>query len=426
MIVSGNSSHSFFLRFANRRNWALLLLLVMAFPAKAVSLVAIVIYFFLALPYLKNNSGLIFLILGLFLYNSLTTIILHGFNFLGNNLLFFIFVSPIILFIIDDDHNEWSHRDFRWIVERFLVIQIIFSLANILSSFLNKFSFDIDSGDVVAGTLRLPFVYKPDASNVIFSFMLILVLSIYLGVEGKKANRYIVSSSLIIFFIASVNHLILASLISSTIVMFRKNLIKLVLLIAITLLGYKYLQPVNFNIVLFRLSSFFEAIFRSGTVNDLSLKGAYISGLLGDICQNPWMLVTGLGGGTYSSRAAFFFTGDYVSSFPFKNITSYMFHNSYQLWLVLKNAPSWLAGSFNYPYGSFYSFLSEFGLISSSIFIILFYKRLYSKGLPNAFIIFISIFIFMAALVDNYLEYFQAFFIFYFLLKIAPLPKDES
>ena len=132
-------------------------------------------------------------------------------------------------------------------------------------------------------------------------------------------------------------------------------------------------------------------------------------------------LFVGVGGGNYSSRAALFFTGEYVSSFPFTFISPYMQFNTFPLWKELLLAPPFLSGAFHFPYGSVFTFVAELGFFPAIIIFVLFCQKLNSLSYINkGQMLFFVFFLLLSGMVDNYFEYYQSTFIFYYLSnKIA-------
>jgi hypothetical protein len=289
-------------------------------------------------------------------------------------------------------------------------------------------SFDLNFGDVVAGTLRNPFIYSSDASNVTFAFMMILVTVLYSTYFKKDSSIILISSSLIVIFFSSVNHLILAAVASiGLIFLFKKPILSSALVLLITFF-YMSFQESNFNLIIERLELIYGLVVE-GTTPVKNLKLEYILNYLNDFANESFKFTfLGSGLGTYSSRAALFFTGEYVSSFPFVNINTYFQNNTYYLWNILINANPWDAGSFNFPYSSLFTILAEFGLVLGVWFLILLYK---SMSFLNDFFpklqLGLFVFLILASLVDNYLEYYQATFVFfYFTYLLRGIHKNEE
>ncbi len=404
------------------------ILLIIASPFKLLSLICFCLFLLYELsrrlvkPKFGLNTIIIFLI---FFFNIIFLILDLGISFISNYLLFLIFISPILLLITDDssiNRNKDTLKNklvAKKVIECFLSFQLIFSVLAIINRLSIEFRFDTDFGDIVAGTFRSPFLYKADASNVIFVFTMVLVLFIYKCQFKNETKKYLEYISYFIVFLASVNHLILAVFISFSIVSTFRRPVSVIGSIVLVILLYSILQPANFNLILDRFSKLYYVLIDFDLLSTISLKGKYILNFINDFKDNIYkFLFVGVGGGNYSSRAALFFTGEYVSSFPFTNMSSYMNDNTFKLWNELLLAPPFLSGAFNYPYGSVFTFIAELGLLSTLIIFFLFYRKLMSiKYLNKIHIMFLIIFLLISGFIDNYYEYYQSTYIFYFLIK---------
>ncbi len=400
-------------------------LIFISFPIKALSLMYMLIYFIYILPFIKVNYKYLFAISFIIINNLISNIIyFNSFNFVKNYLLFWIFLLPIIFFIIEKENNNLKFKSqyiSKKIIEFYIWLQLIVSGLDSLYIFFKFKSFDLSSGDILAGTFRVPLTFRPDASNVIFTFSLILILLLYIS-YFKKISKLLLIFSIIIIFLSSVNHLILISLIGLLFTLSKRNFIKVLLIFLFIIVLYKILQPANFNMILNRMKIVFLSLGNLELFAEYSFKGKYILNFLNDFKNNFFSFLTfGLGAGTYSSRAAMFFSGDYVNSFKFISITSLFENNTLYLWKNFLNSPSWQQGSFNYPFFSIFSFIAELGLINTLLLFILFYKKLKflkRKGvLSSKSFKFLIIFLFISGFVDNYYEYFQSFFLFYYIGK---------
>jgi len=402
-------------------------------PLMLAFLILFILYYFLMMLAGKVKIDLFSFIFTLYLFflSFYTSVFVQGkLTFLFNNLLFFIFISPLLMMIITDfkSRNLYIPPEeaiyLKKAIEIFLWIQILFSFINGLKRAVEyHFRLDVNFGDIIAGTFRLPLIYTPDASNVIFSFTMVLVLFLYIVYYGRQASRALVIASVLMIFLASVNHIILAAGLALFLTLIWRYTTSVIAL-SLAILGlYPVVQPTNFRLILERIN-LLVSNFSLENIANLSLKGQFIYNFITDFMHYPLTFIfTGLGPGTYSGRAALFFTGEYVRSFPFKNISDFMYNNTYILWHKLISSPPWLAGSFNYPYGSLFSFIAELGLLNTLIFFFLIFKKLKEKAIfSNLEILFILIFLFLVGLIDNYYEYFQATFIFFYILYNLP-PK---
>ena len=134
----------------------LILLLMVSFPIKAVSLLFMILYFIFIIQKKRFDpislGGVFFVIIVNLISNLL---VYNTFQFLKNSLLFWIFLLPTLSFIVIKNLpalKQYSPKDVKLAIEIYLIIQIFFSLVNILYGFINKYSFDLAFGDIIAGT----------------------------------------------------------------------------------------------------------------------------------------------------------------------------------------------------------------------------------------------------------------------------------
>lgn len=402
----------------------LLPILIVFSPYKSLSLGFMVIYFTYEFFHIRFEKMSSLIVLAIIFLNLTTSVFINGPSFLANNILFWIFILPIIIFIIrkpDSHNNTYSYINNIFLkksLEIFLIIQIIFSFLAMIYRLSIGFNFDVNFGDIIAGTLRSPFAFSVDASNVIFTFSMILLLFIYITLYKKKINNYILFLSIFIIFAASVNHLILAAGLAMTVSTFKNKPFKVIILFGTILLLYTIFQEKNLNLITERVENLTLAITDMSLLFNLSTKGAYFVNMFHDI-ENNFLnfLFTGFGAGTYSSRASLFFTGEYVKAFPIVNMSEYFTNNTYVLWKQLLAAPNWLSGAFYFPYSGLGSLLMELGLMNFLILGYLFLSKLKKLNILNfAQRLFLIIFILIANLIDNYFEYYQSFFLAYYFL----------
>ena len=403
----------------------------MAAPVKAVSMVFLI--FYLAYEIIqrvikKKITWRLVVIVFLFLSNLVFMLSDIGIKYLGNYILFVIFISPLLLFITKNNTVVSTNRKrtdlnrekiIKRVIELFLIIQIFFSFLGILYRLFLGFSLDTNFGDIVAGTFRIPFMYKADASNMIFVFTMVIVLFIYISCFKNDTNRLIKISSYFTIFFASVNHISLIALLSLLITFKFKKIIYPTFAILLSFLAYSFLQPANLNLIIERIITVSTMFSDLDLISSISLKGQYILGFTNDFKENIFRFIfTGVGAGNYSSRASFFFTGEYISAFNFISISPYMADNSYLLWQELLSAPAHLSGAFHYPYFSIFTFVAELGLVTTLVIFILFVKKIQSFIRINFnHKVFFFVFLFLVGLVDNYYEYFQSTFIMYYLFE---------
>lgn len=409
----------------------LLILMVcfsMALPFKIISLILIpvVSFFILNVSSASGKQGIIF---AFFLFfNLIMTTLLNGPKFSLNLLLSLVFLSPLFIFSMVRAKKRFKIENIRSAINIFICIQVLFCALQALFRILNGWSLDANFGDVISGTFRLPFTYKPDSSNVMFAFMMSLLLAVYIDVFGFFKNKVVIFCSIIFLIMASVNHIYLSVILALLISVFLENpqkagkyFITSICIILPSIYFYGIMQPNNLNLIVKRFDLIFFAL-TNFEFSFLGLKGEFFERFLMDINENLGaFFLHGFGGGAYSSRAALFFTGEYINSFTYTNMSTMTVNNTYSLWKELLAAPPWLSGSFNFPYFGIASFLAEYGFLFTITFFHAFRKSLNKlDGISKFTKNFIFFHVIFASLVDNYLEYFQVYFILFFLLILLP------
>lgn len=415
--------------FEKNYSWGLLApMLLISLPFKSLSLLFLLIFlvhFFSRSSNYQLKELLIFVTA--IVINGLFIVVDLGYSFLSNLALFTLFISPLILLIIKNFNTVQRSRknmliersSLKGTIERYIFIQVLFSVLGIISRGAKEgFRFDVNFGDAIAGTFRLPFTYTPDASNVIFAFTMILVVSIYKFTYRRETNKILEFSSYIIIFLSSVNHLFIAVGLALLIISFTlKSLTRITFISVLSIYLFSLISPVNYRLVSERLIAI-SGLGAKKNTEDVSnnLKLQFIDNSISDFSNEPirYFLV-GAGGGCYSSRAALFFTGEYVSSFPLRSISPPMEKNTYALWKELLDRPKWLQGAFQFPYGSLFSLIMELGII----FTVLIFYKLFAKiqsVTSLKFALFFIVFVLSSSLVDNYLEYYQSTFILFLVI----------
>ena len=406
-------------------------LLMISLPSKFLSLLFLALYIAIKLLKIKNFNRQVIIIVGIMFVNMIFVVAYLGVNHLKNSVLFFIFISPLIMLVTKNkshDNVNWKIKQsqkkrFKKTIEIFIVVQILFSIVAILYRGLSTgFNLDVNFGDIVAGTFRIPLTYSSDASNVIFAFTMIIVLMIYRMSFKKEVNKYILYTSYVIVFLSAVNHLFLALIIALSITTLKpKKIFITVGSVGVLLFALSIVSPVNFSLITGRVSLLFAFTTGSGVggFEMENLKISFFLNFIHDFSNETFrFLFLGAGAGNYSSRSALFFTGEYVESFKFISVSPLMRDNTYFLYKELISRPPWGQGSFNFPYGSIFTFIAEFGLIFATVLFRLLYKAIRRiRGISKINTLIIFTFICIASLVDNYLEYYQSTFILYILLS---------
>lgn len=143
------------------------------------------------------------------------------------------------------------------------------------------------------------------------------------------------------------------------------------------------------------------------------------------ISENLSILITGVGGGNYNSRAAFMLNGDYTSV-SFIPVSISQWHQMYimPLWSKEILSEAYQDGSMNQPFSNFLSILAEYGIFGFTLFILGLMKirTFLIKRIPkshtkeiNAFN-FIFIFMLAEGMLDNMFEYAEIIFPFFILI----------
>ena len=410
----------------------LLFILALSFPSKELSLIMMLSVCLYSLLTVKFNVKYLLIILYVVVSNILTVFFMNDGWFLVNSIIFFIFTSPVYFFLATKRARKSKKIDLKTIkttIEIYLSIQTIFSFVSAGYRLVYMKTLDINFGDAIAGTFRLPYVYKSDASNVIFTSTVMIVLSLYIAVFKKHSNVIIVLLSMLSIIMASVSHLYIAFIISSIIAILFMSPKKVIIYLAYFLLFfilsaslYKYTQPINYNVIIERVGTIANSLISDGYMGGISLKGKYMENAYRHFTEHSLLITMfGLGAGSYSSRAALFCSGMYNEKFTFQNISPLMEENTFPLWLQLKSSPAWSAGSFHYPYNSIISFAFELGIVNALLLLYLFVRFIDSaKVIPRSYKLFVTSFIMISAFIDNYFEYYQVTFIFlyvYFLIS---------
>lgn len=408
-------------------------MLAFSMPVKAVSLAFLPVWFFYSARKVRLRSRPLLFVSIFALVNLIVTIAQNGAPFVINYLLMLVFIAPVLLLSISAPGSTSiaigrPSQQFKRALDHFLILQIVVSVVAMTVRFSSSSSFDLNFGDSVAGTFRDPFIYKADASNVMFVFTLILMLTIYITLFGLRRNLTLLAMTFLIVFFASVNHLILAAAVGYAVAYVWGRPRAAMTGISFMILGgmalsylYSTFQPFNFLLIKERLYFLYSVLRAEQPLAAVGFKGQYLANFFADFASHPFeFMFTGSGAGSYSGRAALFMTGEYVDSFRTSYVSSMMAENTYPLWRQMVNGPPWLAGAFNYPYSSVTSFVAEIGLVPSLLLAFGFFRRLQLSGIFSGnTLVFLLSFLLLAGLVDNYYEYFQAFAIFAILLFSA-------
>ena len=281
-------------------------------------------------------------------------------------------------------------------------------------------------GDFVEGTIHPQLYAESTLSNPMFSLNIafgILGL-LYLRMEFKKNiyNDILLFFCFLAFCLASVVHLIalfLLSLFAATLVIsftkrLRFNPILIVILFSIASMLFLALNKNSINNV-------------SSRINAIKYGESYKSKVYIDFYHKsktePHLPITGSGPGQYGSRAALISAG-YLGSLPIGikyTSAAYFDELLYPYWVNWLS--TWSSSATNSPGSSTFALLSEFGLLSVILLLLLLFSivRKYCRLTANnaGSIIFLSgvFFIVSIGLIDLYWEIPQAIFIGCLFLK---------
>lgn len=407
---------------------------------------------------LRSNSGRTLIkcirVIGLF---GLTLLFYEGLYFffkekfiLQNTFLSFLTYGSFIIFLVipKSIYSHALHKRYFSLIRFFLILESVVGIAQlVISILLNGLSFDLAAGDVVQGTLNPLSFINPGGNfnNQIYTYNLLLLLIIYAPYAiHKRKDFWICGLALAAVFFAAVWHLLLAFLAAIALVSLifyqqtRKISTKRVLVMAILFLGLSLsalVQPKNFSLI----SHYYIKI---ATLESPKAKTIEKS-ILELPADYPFVYLTGLGPGQYSSRAGLIGTGKYFGEFdnprqlPLLKPKSHKAFDEYvyPAWKDVATHPETFGNStMSRPFFSVLSFLIEFGLLTFSILFFLasiilwklrkkkmFFAK--KKQRLKEFIIFsialAIVYLALTGLFENYWEVAHAIFIGVLLIKYS-------
>ncbi len=319
-----------------------------------------------------------------------------------------------------------------------LLIQALWGLGQAIYGFTRTGTFDLATGDIVAGTIR-PFGFRSDFSNPIFAVnVAFLLLFLFSRCWYENKGWWIWGLGLLVLIFASVLHvlLFLGIAILLSFLIYYPSLIKrgrgMVLIggfVFAATVAYGFL-PRNFA----TLRAFILHTIQAQTPRAQILRDVFTVMPR----EYPWMPFVGLGWGQFTSRAALIGTGLFFGSpadprsIPFlptgmsKPFQEYLF----DLWLSISldiSNPNFTSSTYK-PYFSWLSVYSEGGgfafLIATAILFsfILRLKRL-SRRVAQKRVAVVSlgamgILLFLLGVQENYWEVPQAIFLGILLIKV--------
>jgi hypothetical protein len=399
----------------------------------------------------RANSGrslvrflsLLFLLIGAAVFYSVLYRFLNTPFIVQNVVLFFITYGTFwFLFALPPGmafHNVPIEKYIR-VIRIVIMLESLLAIAQVvLYVIINNGSFDASTGDIAQGTLNpFSFLYPgANFNNQIFTNNLLALLAFYFPytlITKKGLGVALLGFVAVIF--ASVWHLFLAFLAALALItilfsnsFFRLSGKRLVIsIILLVVFGYAvFLQPRNFSLVQYYYT---KVVSNDSPKSKVALRS--ITELPSDY---PWVYITGLGPGQYSSRAGLIGTGKYFGDFknptrmPFlKQKSSEAFDEYvYPVWTeVATNAGEYGNSTMARPFFSGLSIAIELGFITTIIICIalsryaLHLQRIYvgarkqgfnsvmlytmACGVFSCYLVFISFF-------ENYMEVAQAIFL---------------
>ena len=300
-----------------------------------------------------------------------------------NNILWSIFnFSPLIAvpLLLYKQHYNFSQDRLISSVKIFTIIQLCFMTVQYLNiafqrGSLNIYSTSSGAGDLIAGTL-LNF-----APPLVVTFSFIFLLFFYnIFIQKKKNMKFLLLTGLMIMLpgmISGIGVLIIA-VISAIIILLIKHLVKLkisklnIKLLGITIFGVFSLYLIQFQNILYGFRLISLAIASQAFIKIKLIFNTYEL-----LFSNPIITLFGVGGGNYSSRAAFMVSGEYLSYQPsFIPVTPSKFMLEYILSIWDRATYNSIVGGsagnsmVNEPFIEYCSIAGEAGLIGFILLII--------------------------------------------------------
>lgn len=150
--------------------------------------------------------------------------------------------------------------------------------------------------------------------------------------------------------------------------------------------------------------------------------------------SNPKVLLLGTSPGTYNSRTAFYLNGDFLQNQFIKNHFSEntKYHEEYVKPLLNRKLISvpWNDGTRNQPFSSLIGLLLEYGFLLGLLIMFIVGKKFNCiiKKTPSQhkknYLIFLSVFLGLLLLVQNYLEYPEIIVFFIMIFKLIELDNS--
>ena len=149
------------------------------------------------------------------------------------------------------------------------------------------------------------------------------------------------------------------------------------------------------------------------------------------------VFLAGTSPGTYNSRTAFYLNGDFLQNKFIRNNFSYRttYHENYVFPLLnrkLLQTKRWNDGTRNQPFSSFVSILLEYGFIVGVLFFYIQYKKMKQIRAQTKitemkrYLSFLTIFLFILLLCQNYFEYPEIIVFFVITYKLVDIDNARK
>jgi hypothetical protein len=386
-----------------------------------------------------------------------------GEQFITQNALISILTyGSFLFFVILPGANELTkidHQKFIKVIEWFIIIEASLGIFQVLAFVVKTGgNFDAATGDVVQGTLNPMSFNNPQMNfnNQTYTLNLLFLLLFYIpfAISSRK-KIFIAIMGFVAIVFASVMHLFIAFVVAVAFigVFFSASFIKINtsrlligLFIIAAIIATAIFQPKNFGLISLYMDKF--------TTNESPKTKATFKAIEDVPKEYPWIYVSGLGPGQYSSRAGLIGTGKYFGPFNHPTelpllvpgYTSVFGDHVYNDWKnVSLNVAKYGNSTMSRPFYSALSILTEFGYLVFAALLFVVLRNIYKLRkhyihinlLQNRELSFCTLacavailFLIFVSFFENYLEVTQAIFsgllmlrFFYAYIKDPALSK---
>jgi len=159
----------------------------------------------------------------------------------------------------------------------------------------------------------------------------------------------------------------------------------------------------------------------------------FLDGARKRIFESPKVFLLGTSPGGYNSRTAFYLNGDFVQNrFLLENFNNRTVYHKEDIFPLLNReliSKPYNDGTRNQTFSSIISVIMEYGLLLGLLYWIIFSSKLWwiirreKDVVRNQFIRFLSVYLLLILMVQNYLEYPEIVFPFILLIKLAEVDR---